>query len=237
MRRYVIGENMEKLAHDIWIFNGNSVQFLGLPFSTRMTVVRLSNGELWVHSPIELSEAIIDQISSLGNVRYLIAPNHLHHLFLPEWLAVYPNAKVYGTNEVIKKRNDLSFNGSLNHQQSWAWGSDIDQELFSGSPLMEECVFFHKASNVLIVTDLVENFSGSEFNYWQRAVAKGVGILAPNGKMPLDWRLSFMFGKSDARKHLDRLLAWKPQILVMSHGEIVKENTDKFLERAFKWLI
>jgi len=27
---------MEKLAHEIWIFNGESVQFLGLPFSTRM---------------------------------------------------------------------------------------------------------------------------------------------------------------------------------------------------------
>ncbi len=97
--------------------------------------------------------------------------------------------------------------------------------------------FFHKSSGVLIVTDLVENFSGNDFNYWQRVVAKGVGILAPNGKMPLDWRLSFMFGKSDASRHLDSLLSWKPQILVMSHGEIVRENADKFLESAFKWLI
>ncbi len=232
-----MGVQIEKLAHEIWIFDGSSVQFLGLPFSTRMTIVRLSSGELWVHSPIKLSEAIIDQLSSLGEVRYLIAPNHLHHLFLPDWLAVYPKAEVFGTNEVIAKRGDLSFNGSLNHQHSWAWGADIDQVLFSGSPLMEECVFFHKSSGVLIVTDLVENFSGNDFNYWQRVVAKGVGILAPNGKMPLDWRLSFMFGKSDASRHLDSLLSWKPQILVMSHGEIVKENADKFLERAFKWLI
>jgi hypothetical protein len=228
---------MEKLAHEIWIFDGNSVQFLGLPFSTRMTVVRLSNGELWVHSPIKLSEAIIEQIGNLGQVKYLIAPNHLHHLFLPEWISAYPSAEIYGTNEVIKKRNDLVFNGSLNNHQSWAWSSDIDQELFSGSPLMEECVFYHKGSSTLIVTDLVENFSGQDFNCWQRVIAKGVGILAPNGKTPLDWRLSFMFGKTDARRHLNRLLAWDPQILVMSHGEIVKENTNKFLARSFEWLI
>ncbi|MCV5340411.1 hypothetical protein OFC87_26040, partial [Escherichia coli] len=61
--------------------------------------------------------------------------------------------------------------------------------------------------------------------------------LAPNGKMPLDWRLSFMFGKADARKHLNRLLSWNPQILVMAHGEIVTENADKFLQKSFKWLV
>jgi len=228
---------MEKLAHEIWIFDGDSVQFLGFPFSTRMTVVRLSSGELWVHSPIKLSELIIEQIKSLGCVKYLIAPNHLHHLFLSEWIAAYPDAEVYGTSEVIKKRSDLSFNDSLNNHQSWGWHSDIEQELFSGSPLMEECVFYHKGSRTLIVTDLIENFSGQDFNYWQKLIAKSAGILAPNGKMPLDWRLSFMFRMADARKHLKRILAWNPQILVMSHGEIVKKNTGEFLTRSFKWLI
>lgn len=132
---------MEKLANEIWIFNGEPVQFFGLPYSTRMTVVRLSNGDLWVHSPIKLSESIKDQIEALGCVKYLIAPNHLHHLFLPEWISAYPEVQVFGTDEVIKKRSDITFDGSLNSQQSWAWEDDIEQELFSGSPLMEECVF------------------------------------------------------------------------------------------------
>lgn len=227
---------MEKLANEIWIFDGDSVRFLGLPFSTRMTVVRLSNGELWVHSPIKLSETIRQQVESLGCVKYLIAPNHLHHLFLPEWVSTYPEAELYGTSEVVKKRHDLNFTGSLNNNQSWAWEAELDQELFSGSPLMEECVFFHKNSRTLIVADLVENFSGQCFNCWQKVLAKGAGILAPNGKMPLDWRLSFMFGKADARVHLNRLLAWHPEILVMSHGETVNENAGKFLARSFQWL-
>ncbi len=78
---------MEKLAHEIWIFDGEPVQFLGLPYSTRMTVVRLSSGVLWVHSPIKLSVSIARQVNSLGCVKYLIAPNHLHHLFLSEWVS------------------------------------------------------------------------------------------------------------------------------------------------------
>ncbi|MFC3022441.1 DUF4336 domain-containing protein [Vibrio zhugei] len=228
---------MEKLAEEIWIGNGKPVQFLGLPFSTRMTVVRLAGGELWAHSPIQLSQSMITQLDDLGEVKYLIAPNHLHHLFLAEWMAAYPSAQVYGTTEVIKKRRDLSFTDSLNHPQDWPWRREIKQELFSGSPLMQECVFFHQRSRTLIVTDLVENFSGQDFNYWQKFIAKGVGILAPNGKMPIDWRMSFMFGKAQAREHLARMLAWEAEILVMSHGEIVTERTDTFLERAFHWLL
>jgi hypothetical protein len=227
---------MEALANEIWVFEGGSVPFLGLPFSTRMTIIRLSNGDLWVHSPIQLSDSIQQQVSSLGCVKYLIAPNHLHHLFLLEWIERFPDAAVYGPHEVIKKRQDITFDASLNDKQDWPWGADIEQEMFTGSPLMEECVFFHKASGSLIVTDLVENFSGKDFNYWQRVVAKGVGILAPNGKMPLDWRLSFMFGKADARKHLHRMLAWNPQLLIMSHGEIIRGNAHIFLAKSFKWL-
>lgn len=227
---------MEKLAHDIWIFDGDAVKFLSLPFSTRMTVVRLTNHELWVHSPIKLSQTIKEQLESLGVVKYLIAPNHLHHLFLPQWIDCYPNAEVYGTDEVIKKRHDITFDGSLNCIQDWGWSEDIEQELFSGSPLMQECVFYHKHSGTLIVTDLVENFSGKDFNFWQKQVAKGVGILAPKGKMPLDWRLSFMLGKASARQHFDQLLAWNPQMMVMAHGEIVRENAGQFLIQSFRWL-
>ncbi|ENM8379942.1 DUF4336 domain-containing protein [Vibrio alginolyticus] len=227
---------MKKLAHEIWIFDGDPVQFLGLPYTTRMTIVRLSDGGLWIHSPIKLSNSIREQINNLGQVKYLIAPNHLHHLFLSEWVFAYPSAEVYGTDEVIKKCRDIHFHAALNQGDN-AWNSEIEQELFSGSPLMEECVFYHRLSKTLIVTDLVENFSGQNFNYWQRFVAKGAGILAPNGKMPLDWRLSFMFSKQEARKHLNKLLSWKPNILVMAHGEIVLDNADEFLQRSFKWLV
>lgn len=227
---------MRNIAENIWIFDGEAVPFLTLPFTTRMTVIRLSNGELWVHSPIKLSENVRSQIEQLGVVRYLIAPNHLHHLFLADWQVAYPEASCYGTDEVIKKREDINFEHSLNVEQDWPWSVDIDQELFTGSPLMEECVFFHKRSGVLIVADLVENFPGTDFNFWQRMIAKGVGILAPNGKMPLDWRLSFSLKKSEARSHLSTILEWQPKVVVMSHGLIVEHEAVAFLRRSFSWL-
>ncbi|GAK88043.1 hypothetical protein JCM19238_5653 [Vibrio ponticus] len=71
--------------------------------------------------------------------------------------------------------------------------------LFTGSAVMQESVFFHQASRTLIVTDLIENFAPQHFSPLQRNIAKVVGILAPNGKMPLDWRLTFQFNKAEAK--------------------------------------
>ncbi|WOT06835.1 DUF4336 domain-containing protein [Shewanella youngdeokensis] len=228
---------MQEIASNIWVFEGEYVPFLRFPFTTRMTVIRLSSGDLWVHSPIKITSTLQKQIDQLGLVKYLIAPNQLHHLFMSEWQLAYPNAISYGTDGVIKKRTDLKFEYSFNQPRHSVWSADVEELLFTGSALMQECVFFHKHSGVLIVTDLIENFTGDDFNCCQRLVAKGVGILAPNGKMPLDWRLSFIFNLGEARRHLSVILSWQPKIIVMSHGQIIEQDAESFLKRSFSWLL
>lgn len=227
---------MKQLAENLWIVDGEAVPFFTLPYTTRMTIVRLSDGTLWVHSPIKLTPELQKQVASLGEVRYLIAPNHLHHLFLLEWQQAYPQAQSFGTSEVQTKRPDLHFEQVFTPEFNAPWSVDIAQLLFTGSHFMQECVFFHHASGTLIVTDLIENFSPDAFNALQRLLARGAGILAPNGKMPLDWRLSFMFAKQQARTHLAKMLAWQPQRIVMAHGVIVEQDAMAFLQKSFAWL-
>ncbi|BEU03656.1 hypothetical protein OAG1_24560 [Agarivorans sp. OAG1] len=230
---------MQQLAENVWVVEGPSVHFFGLPYSTRMTIIRLDNQQLWVHSPIALNDNLLTNIASLGEVKYLVAPNHLHHLFIEPWQQQFPDARLYGTEQLIIKRNDLDFDGALTNSSSevWPWHQQIKQVLFTGSPLMQECIFYHPSSGVLIVTDLLENFNPAGFNWWQRLLARMTGIVAPNGKMPLDWRLSFMFGKAKARQHLTQILNWQANTLVMSHGEIIHEDATNFLKRSFRWLL
>ncbi len=47
---------------------------LPLPFTTRMTVVRLLNGDLFLHSPIKFDAALAEQLQELGQVRHLVSP-------------------------------------------------------------------------------------------------------------------------------------------------------------------
>ncbi|WP_299200565.1 DUF4336 domain-containing protein [uncultured Amphritea sp.] len=227
---------MIKVGNNIWIFEGAAVPFFTLPYSTRMTVVRLADDELWIHSPIALTDELIRQIDQLGTVKYLISPNPLHHLFIQAWQDRYPEALTFGTKALQQKRPEICFEGIFTPHFNAPWAEDIAQLLFTGSPAMEECVFFHKPSATLIVTDLIENFAPESFTPLKRWVASAAGILAPNGKMPLDWRLSFMFSKTKAKQHLQNILSWHPKKIVMAHGQIINSDAEHFLKRSFNWL-
>ncbi|PIE37759.1 MAG: hypothetical protein CSA54_00765 [Gammaproteobacteria bacterium] len=227
---------MKNIAEDVWVFDGETVSFLSFPFTTRMTIVALPDGDLWVHSPTRLAPALQARVDAMGRVRYIIAPNHLHHLFIKEWQQAYPDALLYGTEEVIRKRSDIAFNGTLDAAEGSPWEQELDQLLFTGSPFMQECVFLHRKTGVLVVADLIENFTPDALPFFKRQIAGLAGILAPNGKMPLDWRCSFFLRKREARRHVQRMLAWKPKKIVLSHGEIIEENAEEFLRRSFRWV-
>jgi hypothetical protein len=58
---------------------------LPLPFTTRMTVVRLSNGDLVLHSPVKFDERLAKELHKLGTVRHLVSPNQFHYAHIGEW--------------------------------------------------------------------------------------------------------------------------------------------------------
>jgi hypothetical protein len=63
---------------------------LPLPFTTRMTVVRLANGDLFLHSPIKLHERLAKDLHRLGTVRHLVSPNQFHYAYIGEWAKAFP---------------------------------------------------------------------------------------------------------------------------------------------------
>ena len=74
---------LKPIAENVWIVDGPAIEMsfgLGkVPFSTRMTVVRLANGKLWCHSPIQPEQALLDNLAQLPEVAYLIGPTKLHY--------------------------------------------------------------------------------------------------------------------------------------------------------------
>ncbi len=228
---------LQPVADDLWIYQGTTVPFYGFPFPTRMSVVRLAGDLLWIHSPEKLNDELRQELSALGRVAYLISPNKLHHLFLAEWLEAYPTAASYAAPGLIEKRPDLRFDGELRAAAESAWAERIEQTLFRGSRAMEEAVFLHKASRTLILTDLIENFEPASLKGWQRLLARVAGILAPNGRTPIDWRLTFRFGERDqARAALQTMLDWRPENIILSHGRCIFGDGTAFLAESFSWL-
>lgn len=223
---------LKKLSENIWICDGEAVPFYTLPYTTRMTVIRLANNELFIHSPIKADPELISRVSKLGTVKFLISPNKIHHLFLQYWVDIFPDAKVYASPGLREKRKDIDLKDSPEHE----WQNEIDQLIFKGSKAMQEVVFFHRASKTLILTDLIENFDEDYFSGFKGLLAKLSGIVAPNGKIPIDWRMSFFFGKKQARECFEKILVWQPEKIIVAHGKNIETNAINFLKKSFKWL-
>lgn len=230
---------MEKLADDIWVAEGDIVDFHGFPYPTRCVVVRLGSGDLWCWSPIALTPELKSAIDRIGRPRHLVSPNKIHHLYLQDWKDAWPDAKLWGPASTIKKRSDLVFEAPLENEAPAAWEGAIGQIWFNGSVAMDEIVFFHRSSQTAILCDLSENFSEAfirqHWKGWKRWIAKPWGIMEGKGYAPLKWRLSF-FRRKATRAARDQMLAWNPRRVIMAHGEIQRENGQLFLERAFAWL-
>ena len=230
-----MGDALRPWAPDVWLADGDPVRMLGVPFETRMTVVRLPDGGLWIHSPVAASEARVAGVRELGRVAHLVAPDRFHHLFLGAWRARAPEAALWAAPGLARRRPDLSFTGELGDAAPDAWRGVLDQVVFAGSPLIAELVFHHRPSRTLIFTDIVQSHEPSDGFAW-RTLKRWNGVLAPDGGCPRDWRLTVR-DRASARRAAETILGWDFERLVLCHGRCLSEGARPFVERAFAWLV
>jgi len=231
---------LEQLGPDIWIADGGTVSFFGIAYPTRMAVVRLADGGLWVWSPIKLGREIETAVSALGPVRHLVSPNKLHHLFLGQWSARFAEAKLWGPASTVAKISQLHFSGTLADRAPPDWARQIDQYYFDNSRFLDELLFFHRKSRTAMVGDYSQPFSDvflkREWPRWARFLAKRVKMIEGWGHPPLEVRMTF-FHRATARAKVRALIAADPERVVVAHGEIVRSGGAAYLQRAFSWLL
>ena len=224
---------------NIWIVEGDIVNFFGFPYPTRSVVVKLASGDLWVWSPVALTDKLKTELEVLGPVRHLISPNKLHHLYLQDWIKEFPDVQVWGPESTVKKRKDLIFQVPLTDEEPSSWKDEIDQYWINGSFFIDEMIFFHKESKTAILADLSQNFSEDflkkHWSWWKRIFAQMWGITEAKGLAPLEMRLTW-YKKSGDSSRLKRLIAQNPENVIMAHGECLKGGGMEFMPRSFRWL-
>jgi hypothetical protein len=229
---------LEQVQDGLWVAEGETVRFFGLVYPTRSVMVRLKNGDLWIWSPVKLTDALRTKVNRLGPVRHLVSPNRLHHLYLQDWKAAYPEAQLWGPQSTIKKRPDLKFREALLDDPPPEWLGDIDQAWFRGSFAMDEIVFLHRPSATAIVADLIQTFSDGFLRKhwgWLRFLARVDGLTQDQACAPREWRLSFV-NRAPARRARDKVLSWNCRRVIVAHGELARTSGDVFLARSFRWL-
>lgn len=227
---------LKPFGDDIWIADGaDTVEVAGFRFATRMAVMKLADGGLFIWSPIALTGELRAEVEALGPVRHIVAPNSLHHLSLPEWREAFPAAKFHAPPGLRDKRKDIAFDADLGDAPAADWSGEIDQVVMRGNAITTEIVFFHVKSGTVLFTDVIQHFPAGWFSGWRAIVAKLDLMSAPEPSVPRKFRLAFT-NRRAAREALARILAWPAEKLLFAHGAPVTTDGKAAIARAFGWL-
>jgi hypothetical protein len=228
---------LRAFAQNVWIADGPTVRDFGILFTTRMIIVRLADGSLWVSSPVPVPFDTLRRITELGRVRYLVVATPRHVWRLEAWHTLFPEAQLWAPRTTLftLKKGRLPATHVLSDSPYQGWADDLDQLAFKGNPLIEEVLFLHKASRTLILDDLIQNHPRARGHPLINALFKLEGVAYPHGGIPLDIRLSFT-DHTLARQSLERLLSWDFDKLIIAHGICIENDAKLFVERAFRWL-
>jgi hypothetical protein len=200
-----------------------------------MAMVRLSDGSVWVWSPIALSDELVKSIAAVGPVRHIVSPNKIHHLFLAEWIERWPAARLYCPPGLANRRPDLNFDEELGDEPDPAWAADIDQVIFRGSLAMEEVVFFHRASRTAIICDLIQRHPEATMTGWKGMLMRLDSLVGKTGSTPREWRASFV-RRGKARAAREKVLSWQPDRLLIAHGECAQTGATSVIDHALGWI-
>ncbi len=209
------------------------------PYTYRAIVIRLKNNSLFVLSPTPLTPELRTDIDRLGNVKFIVSPNHIHHLHMGDWSKAYPEAFLYASPRLPPKRKDLNFHKTLKSNiLEPEWADEIDWCIFGTSQgLLDEIVFFHPSSGTVIFTDLIMDFDPANFNNLSKVTTRWNQMYKHT---PLGIQLAHIFDRAALRAALNTVYHWQPERIIIAHSPWLclegKEEVKKFLEKAFDWL-
>jgi hypothetical protein len=221
---------LTRFTDDIWT-ETRRARFFGVETGSRMTVVRMANGGLFVHSPLGLDDALRHEVDALGEVVAVVSPSLFHHLHVAGWMEAYPHA-VFGACPGLEwKRPDLAFTFVTADESHATWRGELEQVYFS-SRRENEVVFYHPKTKTFICADALLNLSKHDLAS-TRFVARFMGNTGPG----LGWMEPIMVrDRTVARRQADRILSWDFERAVLSHGEMLDHDAHRLFSEAYAWL-
>ena len=232
---------LKPVAPNLWIVDSGPLHAFGMPLPVRMTVVRLYNGDLWLHSPTCFDERLQQDLEALGPIRHLVAPNVAHWTFLKEWQRHCPNALTWATPNLRKRRqvrqSELRLDHDLSDTAPTEWWGEFDQLIVPGGMGFREVAFFHTASRTLILTDLVLNLEPDKLPWLMSPLMRLAGTTAPDGRAPIYLRAVIRLKKSDAARQARKLIGFAPERVVFTHGAWFDRDAAHALTRSLRWLL
>ena len=225
--------------------------------------VRLSSGSLAVFSPVAMTDDVKAKLAGLGGtVKYIIAPDIEHHIFITEWHQAYPEAKIIGPEGLPEKRARQTATDPKIGNEEFAvvfkaqdkLNITIDEEFdrdfqyeYVDSHANKELVFLYKPDKILIEADLMFNLPAVE-QYSKAAESENKpGFLArlfigmqttegdAKGMKRFLWYVLSARNRKGFNESTQRISEWDFETIIPCHGETIVGDGKQVFEKVFEW--
>ena len=219
-------------AEGIWVGEAPA-RILGMPLTTTMTVLRLADGSLLLHSPTAMTAARRSAVEALGQVSHLYAPSLTHHRRIGEWAAAFPSALLHAPPGLARKRPDLRIDRVHGDPLEAALADVLDELRIEGFRL-QESVLLYRPARALIVADLVHNV-GQPQHRWTKFYTRAMGFY-DRVALSRIIRWTAFRDRAAARRSIDAVLAEPFDGLIVGHGTHLVTGGRDALAAAYTWL-
>ncbi|KLP16149.1 uncharacterized protein LW94_11934 [Fusarium fujikuroi] len=228
----------------------------------RGTLVKLTSGGLAIFSPVALTKATQAKVMEMGgDVRYIVALDYEHHIFLSEWKKAYPSAKIIGPEGLPEKRAKQTDDPKINDDEFAVvfkkenkreikidpdFDADFDYEYVDGHANLE-IVFFYKPEQVLIQADLLFNLPPTE-QYSKVPESElpadgAVGKLfacVQNPRGDTKWLQRFNWyllakNRESFNDSMAQIAKWDFHTMIPCHGDVLEGDGKEVFMKVFDW--
>jgi len=217
----------------LWV-GERPVWFSGVRMRARMTVVRLANGRLWVHSPCEPTAELCQELDALGEVSFLVVPNRYHHLRTPAMKERYPQAQVIGPVSARPRNPRLELDLVVDDGRLATFIPDFSAIALRGVPFLDETLFFHHRTQTLIGADLM--MCACARDHWTWRWSARVWGQYERYKAPPDVRWNTRGGPL-VRQSIAELAQLPLERILVAHSDPIEDRPMEQLREAWRFAL
>ncbi len=215
----------QQLSPDVALLKYDLRRF-GIDFGRVVTLMRLRDGRLVLHSTAPFAPEEVAAIRRFGEPAWLVEATGMHDTFARTAQLAFPGIP-YLTPAPLAGLAATALNPPPRD-----WAGEIDLIRIEGLRRIDEYAFFHRASRTLVLADLLFHFP-AEMHGWPRFFVKTIM------RLPRLVGISFLFRSMIRDREcfghsVQKILAWDFRQIVVAHREPIVDDAKSVFVRALR---
>jgi len=220
---------LNQITDKLWTLEGTLPH--GNPLPRTMTIYKMKDGNIWIHSAIAIEDSALEKLKALGVPKYLVVPNTMHRLDASFYKEKFPNILVVCPKAAIEEV-EKEVHVDLSCEEAFAYNSEIKAVNIPGAKSIELAyeLKLSQRTKAFIFNDLIVN--QDEVQGWKGFILKHVGRIGFFRTPPIT-KMILLENKKIFKDWLYRLSEREDiKVITVAHGNAVTDQIQSLLRRA-----